>query len=156
MTNRYLIQAWCVRRFITACDVDAETPEQAVASARKQQDKLLDAAEECDGDYPWDEFAVYDDDGKELLHIRERQADPQNHLRPETVLLDMLRYGVITVSDGEAEFDGVMYVFDSTGVRCWTRSVGNTPTPPSRQRSGGHSHALRFPPPPMAGVPPSF
>jgi|GEM_PF-6881232 len=74
MTNTYLIQAWCIRPFITTCDVETETPEQAIAIARNRQDQLLDAAEECNGAYPWDEFAAYDENGRELLHVLDDQA----------------------------------------------------------------------------------
>lgn len=75
MTNTYLIHAWCIRRFITYLDpVEAETPENAIAIARTQQDRLLDAAEECNGEYPWDEFAAYDEQGKELLHVLDDDA----------------------------------------------------------------------------------
>ncbi len=73
--NTYLIQAWCVRPFITYLDeVEAETPEQAIAIARQQPAKLLDAAEECNGAYPWDEFAAYDESGAELLRLLDGEA----------------------------------------------------------------------------------
>jgi hypothetical protein len=74
MTKTFLIHAWCLRPFITGIDVEAETPEQAIAKAREQQDKLLDAAEECNGGYAWDEFAAYDDSGNELLRVLDDQA----------------------------------------------------------------------------------
>jgi hypothetical protein len=70
MTNSYLIRAWCDRPFITYLDqVEAETPEEAIAIARRQPAKLLDAAEECNSKYPWHEFAAYDENGNELLHV---------------------------------------------------------------------------------------
>lgn len=75
MTNSYLVHAWCDRPFITYLDpVEADTPEDAIAIARRQRRKLLDAAEECNGNYPWDEFAVYDEDGNELLHVLDDDA----------------------------------------------------------------------------------
>jgi hypothetical protein len=75
MTTTYLVHAWCDRPFITYLDpVEADTPEQAIAIARRQRRKLLDAAEECNGKYPWDEFAVYDEEGNELLHILDDDA----------------------------------------------------------------------------------
>jgi hypothetical protein len=75
MTNNYLIHAWCVRPFISYLDpVEAATPEDAISIARRQQAKLLDAAEECNGHYPWDEFEVYDERGNKLLHVLDNDA----------------------------------------------------------------------------------
>jgi signal transduction histidine kinase len=74
MTTTYLIHAWCVRPFIAVLDIDAATPQKAIAAARRRQDHLLDTAEECYGKYPWDEFAVYDESGNELLHVRDDEA----------------------------------------------------------------------------------
>jgi hypothetical protein len=75
MTKSYLIHAWCIRPFISYLDpVEAETPEGAIAIARQQQAKLLDAAEECNGQYRWNEFAAYDEDGNELLHVLDGEA----------------------------------------------------------------------------------
>ena len=75
MTKTYLIHAWCVRPFIAYLNpVEAATPEEAIAIARLQPEKLLDAAEECNGQYPWDEFAAYDDHGNELLHVLDAEA----------------------------------------------------------------------------------
>jgi hypothetical protein len=54
--TRYFITAWCDRPFFAQCEVDADTPEQALHRARKA---IHDApAEECDDDYPWDEWRV--------------------------------------------------------------------------------------------------
>jgi hypothetical protein len=93
MTNTYLIHAWCSRRFITYLDpVEADTPEGAIAIARTQQDQLLDAAEECDyhvSAYPWDEFAAYDEHGKELLRVLDEEARLRN---AAPVLRDTLLY----------------------------------------------------------------
>ena len=90
MTKSYLIQAWCLRPFIAYLDpVEAATAEEAIAIARRQQAKLLDVAEECKGHYPWDEFAAYDEDGNELLHV----LDPEANLRNVApVLRDTLLY----------------------------------------------------------------
>jgi hypothetical protein len=82
MTKTFTIHAWCVRPFISYLDeVEAETPEQAIALTRRQPEKLLDAAEECNGEYPWDEFAALAEDGRELLRVlateaRVREAAP--------------------------------------------------------------------------------
>jgi hypothetical protein len=54
--TRYFITAWCDRPFFAQCEVDADTPEEALAKARAA---IHDApAEECDDDYPWDEWRV--------------------------------------------------------------------------------------------------
>lgn len=69
MTNTYMINAWCQRPFIATIDIRADTPEEAIAIVRRQLGTLRDTAEECNGEYPWNEFAAYDDNGKELLHV---------------------------------------------------------------------------------------
>ena len=75
MTNTYMIHAWCIRPFIAYLDpVEADSPEQAIAIARQRPEKLIDAAEECNSQYPWDEFAAYDDTGKELLRLLDTEA----------------------------------------------------------------------------------
>lgn len=70
----YMIHAWCLRPFITSIDIEANSPEEAIAKARLEQAKLLDAAEECNHAYPWDEFAVYADDGSEIMHRVDKPA----------------------------------------------------------------------------------
>jgi hypothetical protein len=75
MTMTYLIQAWCVRPFISYLDpVEAATPEDAIAIACTRQDELLDNAEECNSQYPWDEFTVHDEHGNELLRVLDTEA----------------------------------------------------------------------------------
>ena len=75
MNTTYLIHAWCMRPFIAYLDpVEAATPEEAIAIARGHPKQLFDAAEECNGQYPWDEFAAYDKDGNELLHVLDDSA----------------------------------------------------------------------------------
>ena len=74
MTNTYLIHAWCARPFISWIEIEARTPEEAVAKAKLQDAELLDAAEECNSGYPWAEFAVYDDNGNQLLHVPDDEA----------------------------------------------------------------------------------
>jgi hypothetical protein len=82
MRKPYRIRAWCVRPFITYLDaVEADTPEEAIAIARTQQNQLLDVAEECNyhvSAFPWDEFAAYDEDGNELLHVLDAEASLRN------------------------------------------------------------------------------
>ena len=54
--TRYFITAWCDRPFFARCEVEADTPEEALAHAR---DAIHNApAEECDDSYPWDEWRV--------------------------------------------------------------------------------------------------
>ena len=73
--THYLIHAWCDRPFITYLDpIEAASPAEAIAIARRQRKALHDAAEECNGDYPWDEFAAYDEQGNELLHVLDNEA----------------------------------------------------------------------------------
>jgi hypothetical protein len=74
MTNTYLIHAWCSRPFISWLEIEAATPEAALAEAQRKDRDLLDAAEECNSGYPWDEFTVYDENGKELLQFLDAQA----------------------------------------------------------------------------------
>ncbi len=67
--------------FIAAIDVEATSLEKAIAIARRRPNQLLDAAEECNRRYSWDEFAAYDKEGSELLRIldegaRLREAGP--------------------------------------------------------------------------------
>ncbi len=79
MTKTYLIQAWCERPFISHLDpVEAATPEEAIAIARTRQKQLLGNAEECNGEYLWDEFAAYDEHGNELLHVLDEKARLQD------------------------------------------------------------------------------
>jgi hypothetical protein len=89
---RYLIHAWCDRPFIAYLDpVEAETPEEAINRARRQPDKLLDAAEECNSQYPWDEFAAYDERGAELLRVLDGEALARQAAPAVLEALDYLR-----------------------------------------------------------------
>lgn len=75
MASSYLIHAWCNRPFITClCPVEAASPAEAIAIARQSPKDLEDAAEQCNRQYPWDEFAAYDDEGNELLHVLDEDA----------------------------------------------------------------------------------
>lgn len=54
--TKYFVTAWCDRPFYAKCEVDAETPQEALEKARTA---IHDApAEECDQGYPWDEWRV--------------------------------------------------------------------------------------------------
>jgi hypothetical protein len=74
MTTTYMIHAWCMRPFIATIDIEADTPEEAIKKARTERQWLYDTAAECNGRYPWDEFAAHDEDGNELLHVRDDGA----------------------------------------------------------------------------------
>ena len=79
MTNSYLIHAWCVRPFISYLDpVEASTPEEAIAIARRQPDNLRNAAEDCNEDYLWEEFAAFDENGTEVLRVVDEPARLRN------------------------------------------------------------------------------
>jgi hypothetical protein len=74
MTKTYLIHAYCVRPFISWIEIEAATPQEALAEARRKDGELRDAAEECNSGYPWNEFTVFDQSGKQLLHILDEEA----------------------------------------------------------------------------------
>lgn len=73
MTNTYHVQARCLRPFVSWIDVEADTPEEAIAKARREDAELIAAAEDGE-DWPWDEFAAYDPSGKETLRVLDAQA----------------------------------------------------------------------------------
>jgi len=73
-TNTYRIHAGCVRSFISWIEINAATPEEAVAEARRKDLELLDATEDCNSGYPWSQFTVYDENGKEVLHVLDAEA----------------------------------------------------------------------------------
>jgi hypothetical protein len=76
----YFVTAWCDRLFTAQCEVEAETPQEALAKARTAIDDA--PAEECDGGYQWDEWRIdtAEADGV-LLHLddslRVRSAAPK-------------------------------------------------------------------------------
>ena len=78
MTTTYMIHAWCMRPFIATIDIEADTPDEAIRKARTERQWLFDTADECNGKYPWDEFAAYDDNGNELLHVLDESACLRN------------------------------------------------------------------------------
>jgi hypothetical protein len=66
--TKYSVTAWCDRPFYAQCEVEADSPEEALAKARLA---VQDApAEECDDGYFWDEWRV-DTETSEgvLLHL---------------------------------------------------------------------------------------
>ena len=69
--TRYSVTAWCDRLFTARCEVEAESPEDALTKAR---DAINDApAEECDGGYPWDEWRV-DTADADAVHMQIDEA----------------------------------------------------------------------------------
>jgi hypothetical protein len=54
--TRFSVTAWCERPFYAQLEVEAETPQEALADARE----LIadEPAEVCDHDYSWDEWRV--------------------------------------------------------------------------------------------------
>lgn len=74
MTKSYMIHARCMRPFIACIDIEADTPDEAITKARSEHQRLYDTAEECNGVYPWDEFAAHDEQGNELLHVLDGKA----------------------------------------------------------------------------------
>lgn len=102
MTNNYLIHAWCDRPFITQLyPIVADTPAEAIAIARRQRKALEDAAEECNGQYPWDEFAAYDEDGNELLHVLDKDARLHS---AAPALLEALTYVAQMLADFKPDY----------------------------------------------------
>jgi hypothetical protein len=87
LTKTYTIHAWCDRPFFASIDIEANTPEEAITKARNDHLPLIEA-EECSEQYQWEEFAAYDEHGRQLLRV----LDPPIRLReaaPE--LLDALQ-----------------------------------------------------------------
>lgn len=70
--NTYQITAWCDRTFTTVFDVEAESPDKALAIAREQAHD--EPAEECSDGYPWDTFRVADGTDVELLSWAEAEV----------------------------------------------------------------------------------
>ncbi len=93
--TRYFITAWCDRPFFAQCDVEANTPEEALARAREA---IHDApAEECDNDYSCDEWRVdtAEQDGVLLqLHGRARlKATADNLLLACRMVVERWEHG---------------------------------------------------------------
>jgi hypothetical protein len=65
----YTVIAWCERPFYAECEVEAETPEAALAKAREAIHG--EPAEDCGGEYCWDEWRVETDDEEVLSHLDE-------------------------------------------------------------------------------------
>lgn len=78
MTKTYRIQAWCLRPFTAWIELDAASPKAALAKARLEDGQLLDAAEDCNSGYSWEEFVVFDESGQMLLHESAQNARLRN------------------------------------------------------------------------------
>src|SRR5437868_4942870 len=74
MTKPYIVQACCLRPFITALRVNADSPREAVHKARRNPQALRSSAEEQHDLYAWDEFAVFDESGEQILHVLDHEA----------------------------------------------------------------------------------
>jgi hypothetical protein len=63
--TRYFVTAWCDRPFYAQCEVEANSPEEALAKARES---IHDApAQECDHGYNWDEWRVDTEEAEGVL-----------------------------------------------------------------------------------------
>jgi hypothetical protein len=70
--TRYFVTAWCDRPFYAQCEVEADSPEEALAKGREA---IHDAdAEECDDGYHWDEWRVDTEDTEGVLHRTDESA----------------------------------------------------------------------------------
>jgi len=74
--TQFSVTAWCECPFYAQCEVEAETPEEALAKARE----LIpdEPAEPCDHDYCWDEWRVDSPDTEGVLLILDEPARLRN------------------------------------------------------------------------------
>jgi hypothetical protein len=63
----YQATAWCDRTFTARFEVEADSPEAALAKAKEQVHDEL--AEECDSHYRWDTFLITDEYGNRLAGL---------------------------------------------------------------------------------------
>jgi hypothetical protein len=77
MTNTYQVLARCIRPFTSWLEVEADSPEEALANARLEDSELIAAAEDSES-WPWDEYAIYDRRGTRLLHVLDDEAQLRN------------------------------------------------------------------------------
>lgn len=69
-TSHYFVTAWCDRPYYAQCEVQANSPEEALAKARIA---ILDEpAEECDDGFDWDEWRVDSADAEGVLRHSDR------------------------------------------------------------------------------------
>jgi hypothetical protein len=98
--TRYTVTAWCDRPFTAWVEVEADTPQEALAKAREAIDDA--PAEECDQGYHWDEWRVDTEDADGVLchkhsELRLRGAAP----KMLAALLDALPYVEDVLSNPE-------------------------------------------------------
>jgi hypothetical protein len=79
--THYFITAWCERPFYAQCEVEADTPQEAIARARALNPD--EPAEECIDDYIWDEWRVDTAETEGVL----RQLDGLARLRASAIIL---------------------------------------------------------------------
>jgi hypothetical protein len=85
--RRYTVTAWCDRPFYARCEIEAETPQEALAKARAAIHD--EPAEECDEGYYWDEWTVDTDEQNDVL----RHLDEPARLRESApILLEALEF----------------------------------------------------------------
>jgi hypothetical protein len=108
MKTTYTIHAPCVRPFVAGFEVEASSPEDAITIAREEHKKLLEDSW-CNS---LEEFIVHDEYGTELFRTPVDVADSRSRSSAAEILLDMVRHGVISLADNEAEFEGVAYAFE--------------------------------------------
>jgi hypothetical protein len=76
----YTITAWCDQPFVAKCEVEADSPQEALTKARTAI--LEEPAECCDPEYHWDSWVVDSEEKEEeLCHtdqpLRLREAAPR-------------------------------------------------------------------------------
>lgn len=98
MTTTYHILARCLRPFLAWIDIEADTPQEAIAKVDRQDPGLIASAQDSES-WPWDEFTAYNRDGKELLHA----LDPDARLREAAPALLEALQAVLPYARAEAE-----------------------------------------------------
>lgn len=110
--NKYNVHIYRETRILYQ-DIKADTPEAAAESCRDLPSDAGCDSVDCDGQT----FAAVVDtqgdphcDGKDILFEegRLRRAAPA-----QAIILDLVQLGLMTLEEGEAEFDDVMYWFDA-------------------------------------------
>jgi hypothetical protein len=82
--RNHTVYAWCSRPFRGGIEVEAESPEEAIALAQEREDELNGSAEDCcPKDFLWREFAVENEAGEELLRVVVGDAQARLHERAQ-------------------------------------------------------------------------
>jgi hypothetical protein len=98
MTTTYHILARCLRPFLAWIDIEADTPEDAIAQVDRQDSDLIATAQDSES-WPWDDFTACDRHGKELLHVLDSDA----RLREAAPALLEALIAVLPYAQAEAE-----------------------------------------------------